>query len=90
MTDVLIGFTGGDYAMVLTDTAAARSIVVFKNNEDKILGLDHFKLLGMSGPNGDRNAFGEYVQKNVHLYQLKNNIPLSTHAAANFLRFLTL
>ena len=28
----------------------------------------------------------EYVQKNVHLYKFKNNMPLSTAATANFTR----
>jgi hypothetical protein len=31
------------------DTAAARSVVVFKDDEDKILPLDKWKLLGASG-----------------------------------------
>ena len=84
MTDVLIGFTGADYVLICSDTAAARSIVVFKNNEDKILQINERMLLGMSGPNGDRNAFGEFIQRNVHFYELKNSIPMSTHAVANF------
>ncbi len=37
-------------------------------------------------PTGDRVAFTEYVQKNIHLYELKNNIPLTVHAAANWTR----
>ncbi|KAH9304006.1 hypothetical protein KI387_008410, partial [Taxus chinensis] len=30
--------------------------------------------------------FTEYIQKNVHLYQFRNGIPLTTAAAANFTR----
>lgn len=33
-----------------------------------------------------RAQFTEYVQKNVSLYQYRNNIPLTTNAAANFIR----
>lgn len=40
--------------------------------------------LGASGEAGDRAQFTEYIQKNVHLYQFRNGIPLSTAAAANF------
>lgn len=34
----------------------------------------------------NRVQFTEYVQKNVSLYQLRNGIPLTTAAAANFTR----
>jgi 20S proteasome subunit beta 4 len=30
--------------------------------------------------------FTEFIQKNLHLYQFRNNIPLSTAATANFTR----
>lgn len=30
--------------------------------------------------------FSEYIQKNIKLYELDNDIKLSTHAAANFVR----
>lgn len=33
-----------------------------------------------------RAQFTEYVQKNVSLYQFRNGIPLTTKAAANFMR----
>ena len=48
--------------------------------------LDNYKLLGATGPTGDRNNFCEYIQKNVHLYELKTGVPLSTHAAAAYTR----
>ena len=66
---------------------AARSIVVFKDDEDKIMALDKYKLLAASGPTGDRVAFTEFVQKNVHLYELKNNIALTVKGAANWTRY---
>lgn len=33
-----------------------------------------------------RVQFTEFIQKNLHLYQFRNNIPLSTAATANFTR----
>jgi len=86
MGDCLFGLVGKDYVLIAADTSAARSIVVFKDDEDKILPLDKFKLLGASGPTGDRVAFTEFVQKNIHLYELKNNVPLTVKAAANWTR----
>ncbi len=49
-----------------------RSIVRMKSDEDKILQLDSKKLLGIAGEQGDRAQFGEYIQKNMSLYQLRN------------------
>ena len=34
----------------------------------------------------DTKNFSEYIQKNMELYQLNNNMRLSTHATANFMR----
>ena len=48
--------------------------------------LDSHKLLAGSGVAADTKNFSEYVQKNLKLYQLNNDIKLNTHAAANFIR----
>jgi len=84
--DSVIAFKGSDFVIMAADASAARSIVVFKQTEDKILALDAHKMMGIAGPTGDRVNFSEYVQKNLHLYALRNSIPLSTHAAAHFTR----
>ena len=39
-----------------------------------------------SGVSADTENFTEYIQKNMKLYSLDNDINLSTHAAANFVR----
>uniref|UniRef100_A0A6U4BZU5 Proteasome subunit beta n=2 Tax=Phaeomonas parva TaxID=124430 RepID=A0A6U4BZU5_9STRA len=38
------------------------------------------------GPQADCSVFGEYIQKNMRLYELENQINLSTFGAANFIR----
>ncbi|CAA7399158.1 unnamed protein product [Spirodela intermedia] len=82
----VFGLVGDGFAVVAADTSATSSILVHKTNEDKIMKLDSHKLLGASGEPGDRVQFTEYIQKNVHLYQFRNGIPLTTAAAANFTR----
>ena len=84
--DCLIGFTGGDYTMIAADQNAGRSIMVFQQDLDKIVHLDTHKLMGVAGDPADCVAEPQYLQKNVELYRLKNGVPLSTHAAANFIR----
>ncbi len=48
--------------------------------------LDSHKLLAGSGVAADTKTFNEYVQKNLKLYELNNDVQLGTHAAANFIR----
>ena len=45
-----------------------------------------FRAGDFSGGVSGSVQFTEYVQKNVHLYKFKNNMPLSTAATANFTR----
>ena len=84
--ETTIGLVGNGYAIVCADQNAARSIVCFKKDEDKIMKLDDFKLLGQSGVGADNVAFTEYVQKNVALYKINNGLSLSTKATNNFIR----
>lgn len=84
--ECIFGLVGDGFALIAADSSAVNSILVHKSNEDKIMVLDSHKLLGASGEAGDRAQFTEYIQKNVHLYQFRNGIPLSTAAAANFTR----
>ncbi|KAH0863045.1 hypothetical protein HID58_080256 [Brassica napus] len=84
--ECVFGLVGNGFAIVAADTSAVHSILVHKNNEDKIMVLDSHKLIAASGEPGDRVQFTEYVQKNVSLYQFRNGIPLTTAAAANFTR----
>lgn len=84
--EALIGITTKDYTIIAADASAVRSIVVFKQDEDKILKLDKTKILGATGPIGDRYQFCEYVQKNIHLYTLRTGVKMGTEAAAAWTR----
>lgn len=84
--DTLIGIVGKDFTLIAADATAVRSIVIFKKDEDKILQLDSHKLLAAAGPIGDRYNFTEYVQKNIHLHELRTGVKLNTKAAANWTR----
>jgi hypothetical protein len=116
------------YCLIAADASAARSILVFKTDVDKvrrrpcdtphtthmclttplharyvisvfdsvyvsvavlrlqITVLDDSKLMAGSGTPADTATFTEYVQKNMKLYELDNDLSLSTHATANFVR----
>ena len=84
--DSLFGFIGKDYAMLAADANAARSILVFKQDEDKIIPLSKKMAMATSGAQGDRVSFSEYIHKNVVLNELRNGFPMSCVATANFVR----
>lgn len=48
--------------------------------------LDSHKLLGGSGTPADTTNFTEFVQKNLKLYELNNDLNLTTKGAANYTR----
>jgi 20S proteasome alpha/beta subunit len=84
--DSTFGLVGNGYVLLAADATAARSILVFKHDEDKIRELDSNKMMATSGVSADNLNFGEYIQKNMKLYELNNDVKLSTKAAANYIR----
>jgi len=84
--DSLFGLVGKDFVVVAADTVQARSILVLRSDIDKIMPLDSHKLLATAGPAGDRYNFSEYIQKNLHLHELRTGIQFDTKAAASFTR----
>ena len=84
--DTLLGIKGDGFVLIAADASAARSILVFKTDQDKIAALRQYKLLAAAGPNADCSNLTEYVQKNMALYEFNNDLKLGTHAAANFIR----
>jgi len=86
MSDSLFAMVGADYVLMAADTAQSRSVLVMKDYQDKIMKLEDNKLLGASGTPGDKDHFCEYIQKNMALYTLRHNRPMTMHAAAHFIR----
>lgn len=84
--EAVFGIKGDGFAIVCCDShMQAHQIIAIKDNEDKIYEIEK-RLFGCNGPSADRTTFMEYVEKNIHLYRLRNGVPLSTKAAANFTR----
>ena len=109
------------FVILAADASAARSILVFKHDQDKVIQkyrlfflscfllffdfnifvysrkfsiqytfqivtLDSHKLLVGAGTAADCVNFNEFIGKNMKLYELNNDIQLSTKAAANYIR----
>ena len=43
-------------------------------------------MLAAAGPNGDRTAFTEYIQKNMALKRFRSGMALSNNATASYIR----
>lgn len=72
--------------MLAADAQVARSILLYKDTQDKIAQLADNKALACAGPQSDCVSFTEYISKNMALYELNNDVKLTTKAAATFIR----
>lgn len=84
--DVLFGFVGDGFALVVSDTSRVQSVVVQRTEVDKILQLDSHKMMATSGEPGDAANFSELIKANLQLYLFRNGMSLTTHGAANYTR----
>lgn len=82
----IIALEGDGFVIVAADVSSARSIVIMKDDMDKIRQLDECKLFAAAGVPGDVTRFSEHIQKDVRLYTLRSGIVMSTAATANYTR----
>lgn len=84
--ECIIGITGKDFVLVAADTNQAHSIVVMKQDDDKMFKINQRGVMAVTGDPGDKVQFAEYIQRNLQLYKMVNGFELSTHASANYTR----
>lgn len=84
--DSVFGIAGKDWVIVVTDNAVNRSIFTLKHDEDKIMVLSKYKILGASGEQTDRFAFCNFIQKNLALQEYRTGHELSVEASAQYMR----
>ncbi|GBE83647.1 Probable proteasome subunit beta type-4 [Sparassis crispa] len=84
--DISFALTGKGYVIVAADMTAARSIIKMKSDEDKIKVLGPNLLMAYSGEPGDTVQFAEYVERNIRLYQIRNDYALRPPSAASWIR----
>merc|ERR1712212_1221999 len=63
-----------------------QSILVHKGDTDKMQKLSTHLLMAICGESGDTSQFGEYIEKNVQLYKMRNGYELPPSAAVHFTR----
>ena len=63
--DTVFGIAGMDWVIIVTDTAVNRSIFTLKHDEDKIMSLNNYKIVGAAGDTSDRYTFCNFIQRNL-------------------------
>eukprot|EP00048_Salpingoeca_helianthica_P022608 m.19300 g.19300 ORF g.19300 m.19300 type:complete len:195 (-) comp7554_c0_seq1:43-627(-) len=84
--DFSVAIVGEGFVLLAADSAQARSIVVMKQNMDKMVQLSSKLVMTASGPAGDTAAFSELMQKNLKLQALRNGYETSTWSSVNYIR----
>ncbi|CAD6998405.1 probable proteasome subunit beta type-2 [Ceratitis capitata] len=84
--ETILGIRGEDFAIVAAETTQARSIVVMKEDENKIHKISNSLVFATMGESGDTVQFTEFISKNIALYKMRNNYELSPQEAAHFTR----
>ena len=84
--DTTFGIAGKDFVIIVTDTAVNRSIFTLKHDEDKMMDLNNYKVVGLSGEQTDRYQFGNLIQRNLQLEEYRTGFELGVDATAQFMR----
>ena len=84
--EFVFGIQGKDFTLLATDGNAARSVIVYQQNHDKIIQLNKHNCMAMSGDPGDIEQFSEFIKANMQLYTMRNNYETTPAETANFTR----
>ncbi|XP_013191951.1 proteasome subunit beta type-2 [Amyelois transitella] len=82
----LIGIQCQDFSIVAADQMNTQSVLVLKNDEQKLIPIADNILMGVNGEMGDIVQFTQFVEKNVQLYKMRNMYGLDTAATVHFTR----
>merc|ERR1712110_607963 len=84
--EFVFGLVGKDFTLLAADGNAARSVICYQQNHDRIVELNKYNALTMSGDPGDVEQFSEYIKANMQLYAMRNNYETTPAETANFTR----
>eukprot|EP01012_Entosiphon_sulcatum_P016716 TRINITY_DN2160_c0_g1_i1.p1 TRINITY_DN2160_c0_g1~~TRINITY_DN2160_c0_g1_i1.p1 ORF type:complete len:212 (-),score=23.01 TRINITY_DN2160_c0_g1_i1:17-652(-) len=84
--ETLIAIACNDHVIFAGSAGAGRSIIQFKDNEDKLHVVDDNKILASSGEIGDRVNFAAWVSRNLALNANREHRNLPGSSAAHFIR----
>ena len=72
--------------IICADTSVNRSIFTLKSDEDKIMQINQFQVMGTTGDNSETSTFGSLMKANLQLEEFRTGSIPGVEATANFLR----
>ena len=84
--DSTFGICGKDWVIVACDSSVNRSIFTLKHDDDKIVELNKFKVMGASGEQQDRYQFSNYIMRNLALAEIRTGHEPDVESTAQFIR----
>jgi 20S proteasome subunit beta 4 len=84
--DCSFGVSGKDFVIVASDCSSIRSIIKFKDDEEKITKLNNNQVLACSGETADRKSFSQLVKCELDYYLYRYNNQLNAEETANYIR----
>ena len=67
----LIGFAGKDYVILAADASSTASILVIKEDLDRIYEADTTFAFACVGEPGDDTAYADYITRNIQLNKFR-------------------
>ena len=84
--DSVFGICGKDFTIVVEDCSINRSIFTLKHDEDKIMQLNKYKVMGCSGEQAERSQFSNMIMRNLQLMELRTGHEPDVESTAQFIR----
>uniref|UniRef100_A0A1B6E889 Proteasome subunit beta n=1 Tax=Clastoptera arizonana TaxID=38151 RepID=A0A1B6E889_9HEMI len=82
--ECLLGLAFKDFVLIAADMTCANSVIVMKDDADKLHKISDNLVMAICGESGDTTQFAEYIAKNVQLYKMRNGYGLSPKATAHY------
>uniref|UniRef100_A0A914VXB1 Proteasome subunit beta n=2 Tax=Plectus sambesii TaxID=2011161 RepID=A0A914VXB1_9BILA len=83
----LFGLRTNDYVLLAADKVCfAHGAIVVTNDHDKSFRLGEKLMMMCIGEDGDVAQFGDYVEKNLQLYKLRNGYEITPRSAMHWIR----
>ncbi|OTF69219.1 proteasome subunit beta type-2-like protein [Euroglyphus maynei] len=84
--ETIIGIRCKDCVVVAADRVNAFSIIMVKNDMNKIFQLNDNLVMAINGEPGDAVQFAEYISKNIQLYKMRHGYDLSPLASTTYVQ----
>lgn len=85
--ETIIGFRCNGFVILAACGTSSHYYIKLSDKEDKIVPVDGFKMMALTGENGSRSAFASYVTCNIALNTMRQHgRPATTPSTAAFMR----